>query len=59
MAWGLWETDDLASDPPKARGSVLGKGEGAGETKVTDFKDEGFSLYSESDWIKRLAPLLS
>lgn len=38
-----------ASDPLKARGNVPGKGGRAGETNVTDFKDEGFSLYSESD----------
>lgn len=49
MARGLWETGFPASDPLKARESVLGKGGGAGETNATDFKDEGFSLYSESD----------
>lgn len=49
MPQRLWETDVLASDPLKARGGVLGKGEGTGETNATDFKDEGFSLYSESD----------
>lgn len=59
VAWGLWETGVPASDPTKVRWSVLGKGGGAGETNVTDFKDEGFSLYSESDWIKWLASSLS
>lgn len=49
MAGGWWETDVLASDPLKTRRSVLGRGEGAEETNVTDFKDERFSLYSESD----------
>lgn len=33
---------------------MLGKGGGVRETNVTDFKDEGFSLYSESGVITEL-----